>query len=57
MGGLLNVLYGNIPEVGDVAVLEPYEFRVLSRASRVVETVQLRVISPDAAADADPLGA
>jgi CBS domain containing-hemolysin-like protein len=57
VGGLLNVLYGNIPEVGDVAVLEPYEFRVLSRASRVVETVQLRVISPNAAPDADPLGA
>jgi CBS domain containing-hemolysin-like protein len=57
VGGLLNVLYGNIPEVGDVAVLEPYEFRVLSRASRVVEMVQLRVISPADATDTDPLGA
>jgi CBS domain containing-hemolysin-like protein len=57
VGGLLNVLYGNIPEVGDVAVLEPYEFRVLSRASRVVEMVQLRVISANAAPDADPLTA
>ena len=46
VGGLLNVLYGNIPEVGDVAVLEPYEFRVLTRASRVVELVQLRVLVP-----------
>jgi len=46
VGGLLNVLYGNIPEVGDVAVLEPYEFRVLSRARRVVELVQLRVMAP-----------
>ncbi|HET9504982.1 MAG TPA: hemolysin family protein [Hymenobacter sp.] len=57
VGGLLNVLYGNIPEVGDVAVLEPYEFRVLSRASRVVEMVQLRVLSPNAAPDTDPLAA
>ncbi|AMR28706.1 hemolysin [Hymenobacter psoromatis] len=52
VGGLLNVLYGNIPEVGDVAVLEPYEFRVLSRARRVVELVQLRVLTP-ATANAD----
>ncbi|WP_223648387.1 hemolysin family protein [Hymenobacter psoromatis] len=50
VGGLLNVLYGNIPEVGDVAVLEPYEFRVLSRDRRVVELVQLRVLSPAAPA-------
>ena len=56
VGGLLNVLYGNIPEVGDVAVLEPYEFRVLKRASRVVELVQLRVLSTQVPDDADPLG-
>jgi len=59
VGGLLNVLYGNIPEVGDVAVLEPYEFRVLNRSRRVVELVQLRVLSSSLTAetDADPLGA
>jgi len=57
VGGLLNVLYGNIPEVGDVAVLEPYEFRVLSRARRVVELVQLRVLTPATANDVDPLAA
>ena len=59
VGGLLNVLYGNIPEVGDVAVLEPYEFRVLSRSRRVVEVVQLRVLSPSPtdAAETDPLTA
>jgi CBS domain containing-hemolysin-like protein len=57
VGGLLNVLYGNIPEVGDVAVLEPYEFRVLSRTGRVVEMVQLRVLAPLAPSDIDPLGA
>jgi CBS domain containing-hemolysin-like protein len=58
VGGLLNVLYGNIPEVGDVAVLEPYEFRVLSRSRRVVEVVQLRVLSPTTTAtEIDPLEA
>ena len=43
VGGLLGVIYGSIPEVGDVAVLEPYEFRVLTRTGRVVELVQLRL--------------
>ncbi len=55
VGGLLNVLYGNIPEVGDVAVMEPYEFRVLSRARRVVELVQLRVLAPITATGVDPI--
>jgi CBS domain containing-hemolysin-like protein len=57
VGGLLNVLYGNIPEVGDVAVLDPYEFRVLSRAGRVVEMVQLRVLAPITSPEDDPLAA
>ena len=57
VGGLLNVLYGNIPEVGDVAVLDPYEFRVLSRTGRVVEMVQLRVISNNDPIETDPLAA
>ncbi|WP_165768279.1 hemolysin family protein [Hymenobacter amundsenii] len=43
VGGLLNMLYGNIPEVGDVATLDNYEFRVLKRSRRSVELVQLRV--------------
>jgi len=43
VGGLLNVIYGSIPEVGDVAVLDNYEFRVLKRSRRVVELVQVRV--------------
>ena len=43
VGGLLNIIYGSIPEVGDVAVLDPYEFRVLQRSRRAVELVQLRV--------------
>ncbi|WP_170172481.1 hemolysin family protein [Hymenobacter rigui] len=47
VGGLLNVLYGNIPEVGDVAVLDNYEFRVLKRAGRAVELVQLRVTNAE----------
>ncbi|NVO33452.1 hemolysin family protein [Hymenobacter lapidiphilus] len=45
VGGLLNVLYGNIPEVGDVATLDNYEFRVLKRSRRAVELVQLRLLN------------
>ena len=33
----------NATIVGDVAVLDPYEFRVLQRSRRAVELVQLRV--------------
>ena len=46
VGGLLNVIYGAIPEVGDLAVLDPYEFRILGRNGRVVELVELRVVQP-----------
>ena len=45
VGGLLNMIYGNIPEVSDVAVVDNYEFRVLKRSRRAVELVQLRVIT------------
>ncbi|KAA9338416.1 HlyC/CorC family transporter [Hymenobacter busanensis] len=54
VGGLINVIYGAIPEVGDVAVLDNYEFRILQRSRRAVELVQLRVLQPnerEAAAD------
>ena len=51
VGGLLNVVYGSIPEVGDVAVLAPYEFRVLERSRRVIDLVQLRVISAEERAE------
>jgi CBS domain containing-hemolysin-like protein len=47
VGGLLNVIYGTIPEVGDVAVLDNYEFRILQRSRRAVELVQLRVLQPE----------
>ncbi|AWM33365.1 hypothetical protein DDQ68_11565 [Hymenobacter nivis] len=30
VSGLLSVVYGSTPEVGDMAVLDPYEFRVLA---------------------------
>ena len=46
VGGLINVLYGTIAEVGDVAVFENYEFRILQRSRRAVELVQLRVLHP-----------
>jgi CBS domain containing-hemolysin-like protein len=45
VGGLLNMIYGNIPEVNDVAVVDNYEFRVLKRSRRTVELVQLRVVT------------
>jgi CBS domain containing-hemolysin-like protein len=45
VGGLLNMIYGNIPEVNDVAVVDNYEFRVLKRSRRAVELVQLRVVT------------
>ncbi|WP_369811014.1 hemolysin family protein [Hymenobacter aranciens] len=51
VGGLLNVIYGSIPEVGDVAVLDPYEFRVLQRSRRAVELVQLRVTTMEERAE------
>jgi CBS domain containing-hemolysin-like protein len=51
VGGLLNVIYGSIPEVGDVAVLDPYEFRVLQRSRRAVEMVQLRVTTTEERAE------
>ncbi|MBF9238366.1 HlyC/CorC family transporter [Hymenobacter sp. BT683] len=51
VGGLLNVIYGSIPEVGDVAVLDPYEFRVLQRSRRAVELVQLRITTVEERAE------
>ena len=55
VGGLLNMIYGNIPEVGDTAVLDNYEFRVLQRSRRAVELVQLRVTNPQEASVAEEL--
>lgn len=55
VGGLLNVIYGAIPEVGDLAVLDPYEFRILSRSGRVVELVELRVVQPVSAGSEETL--
>ena len=56
VGGLLGVIYGSIPDVGDVAVLDPYEFRILARAGRVVELVQLRVTGSFEGDEGDPSG-
>ena len=56
VGGLLGVIYGSIPDVGDVAVLDPYEFRILARAGRVVELVQLRVTGSFGSDEGDPSG-
>ena len=43
VSGYLNVLYQSIPEIDDVAQSDDYEFRVLQRAQRSVDLVQLTV--------------
>jgi CBS domain containing-hemolysin-like protein len=46
VGGLINLIYGAIPEVNEVAVLDPYEFKVLEKSQRNIELVLLRVTQP-----------
>jgi CBS domain containing-hemolysin-like protein len=43
VGGLVNVIYGTIPEVGDTAVFQEYEFKVLEKSQRNIELVLLTV--------------
>jgi CBS domain containing-hemolysin-like protein len=43
VGGLINVIYGTIPEVGDTAVFQEYEFKVLEKSQRNIEAVLLTV--------------
>ncbi|MGV3641650.1 MAG: hemolysin family protein [Adhaeribacter sp.] len=43
VGGLINVIYGTIPEIGDTAVFQEYEFKVLSKSQRNIESVLLTV--------------
>ncbi|MGV3505228.1 MAG: hemolysin family protein [Adhaeribacter sp.] len=43
VGGLINVIYGTIPETGDKAVFQEYEFKVLSKSQRNIESVLLTV--------------
>ncbi len=43
VGGLINVIYGAIPEIGDTAVYNEYEFKVLDKSQRNIETVLLKV--------------
>ena len=47
VGGFINLVYGAIPELNEVAVQEPYEFKVLEKSHRNIELVQLRVMQPD----------
>jgi CBS domain containing-hemolysin-like protein len=44
VGGLINLIYGAIPEVNEIAVLPPYEFKVLEKSQRNIELVLLRVM-------------
>lgn len=43
VGGLINVIYGTIPEVGETAVFDEYKFKVLEKSQRNIETVLLTV--------------
>jgi CBS domain containing-hemolysin-like protein len=43
VGGLINVIYGTIPEVGDTAVFQEYEFKVLEKSQRNIVSVLLTV--------------
>jgi CBS domain containing-hemolysin-like protein len=43
VGGLINVIYGTIPEIGDTAVFQEYEFKVLEKSQRNIESVLLTV--------------
>jgi CBS domain containing-hemolysin-like protein len=43
VGGLINVIYGTIPEINETAVLNEYEFKVLEKSQRNIETVLLMV--------------
>ncbi|MGV3587286.1 MAG: hemolysin family protein [Adhaeribacter sp.] len=43
VGGLINVIYGTIPEINDTAVYNEYEFKVLEKSQRNIERVLLTV--------------
>jgi CBS domain containing-hemolysin-like protein len=43
VGGLINVIYGTIPEVGDTAVFQEYELKVLEKSQRNIVSVLLTV--------------
>ncbi|WP_210463607.1 MULTISPECIES: hemolysin family protein [Rufibacter] len=43
VGGYLNMIYGRIPEIGETAVHGVYEFRILEKTERNVESVLLTV--------------
>ena len=43
VGGFLNMIYGRIPDIGDTVVHGVYEFNILEKTERNVETVLLTV--------------
>ncbi|AKQ46374.1 hemolysins-related protein containing CBS domains [Rufibacter radiotolerans] len=43
VGGYINMIYGRIPEIGDTAVHGVYEFKILEKTDRNVESVLLTV--------------
>lgn len=47
VGGLINLIYGAIPDLNEIAVMAPYEFKVLEKSQRNIEVVLLRVMQSD----------
>ena len=43
VGGLINVIYGTIPELNETAFFNEYEFKVLEKSQRNIEIVLLTV--------------
>jgi CBS domain containing-hemolysin-like protein len=43
VGGLINVIYGTIPDLDETAVFNEYEFKVLEKKQRNIESVLLTV--------------
>jgi CBS domain containing-hemolysin-like protein len=43
VGGLINVIYGSIPDLNETAVFNEYEFKVLEKSQRNIENVLLTV--------------
>jgi CBS domain containing-hemolysin-like protein len=43
VGGYINMIFGRIPEIGDTVIQGVYEFKILEKTERNVESVQLTV--------------
>lgn len=53
VGGLMNIIFGFIPEVNRKKIFGNYEFTILKTSKRSVEFVGLRLLSPEEQAEAE----